>query len=94
VPIVAAETRLGEAVTYEGKPQQAEPILREAVSSAHSEPFPLLPWQIAEPENALGFCLAKLGRTSEAESPLQNSRTPLKSYPEPGLRRWMLRRVS
>jgi tetratricopeptide (TPR) repeat protein len=92
--IIAAETRLGEALTYEGKPQLAETILREAVNSAHNEPFPLLPWQVAEPQNALGFCLARLGHTSEAENLLQNSRTSLQSYPEPGLRRWMLRRVS
>ena len=88
--IVAAQTRLGEALTAEGKPQLAETILREAVSSAHHPPFPLLPWQVAEPENALGVCLAKLGQTSEAERLLQNSRASLKSYPEPALRRWML----
>jgi len=90
--IVAAETRLGEALTDEGKPQFAEPILRKAVSSVHSEPFPLLPWQLAEPENALGVCLARLGRTAEAKTFLQNSRQPLRSYPEPALRRWILQR--
>ena len=92
--IVAAQTRLGEALTAEGKPQLAEPILREAVSSAHHPPFPLLPWQVAEPENALGVCLAKLGHKSEAEQLLQHSHASLKSYPEPALRRWMLQRVS
>jgi len=90
--VIAAETRLGEALTDEGKAALAEPILREAVNSSHVEPFPLLAWQIAEPENALGVCLAKLGRTAEAESMLQHSRVPLKSYPEPAMQRWMLQR--
>ena len=89
--IVAAETRLGEALTAEGKPKLAEPILQEAVKSARSESFPLLPWQVAESENALGVCLAKLGQISEAESLLENSRARLKSHPDHALRRWMIK---
>jgi tetratricopeptide (TPR) repeat protein len=88
--VIAAETRLGEALIAEGKPQLAEPVLREAVNSVHSEPFLLLAWQIAEPENALGVCLVKLGHTSEARPLLQHSRGPLKSYPELALRNWMV----
>jgi serine/threonine-protein kinase len=88
--IVAAETRLGEAFTYDGKPSLAAPILREAVNSVHREPFPLLGWQIAEPEHALAVCLARLGHTAEAEKLLKNSLIPLESYPEAAVRRWML----
>jgi eukaryotic-like serine/threonine-protein kinase len=90
--IVSAETRLGEALTSEGEFQLAEPILREAVNTAHTAPFPLLPWQVAEPERALGVCLGELGHAAEAESLLRNSRTPLASYPVAALRRWMLQR--
>jgi eukaryotic-like serine/threonine-protein kinase len=89
--IVAAETRMGEALTAEGKPGIAEPILRDAVSSAHNEPFPLLAWQIAEPESALGVCLVEQGRASEAAPLLRNSGTAIQSYPERGLRRWILK---
>jgi len=89
--IIEAETRLGEGLTAEGKMATAEPILREAVSAAHHESFPLQAWQIAEAESALGVCLAKLGRSGEAESLLASSDRPLLAYPKAGLRRWILR---
>jgi eukaryotic-like serine/threonine-protein kinase len=89
--IVAAQTRLGEALTAEGKPKIAEAILRDAVSTAHKEPFRLLAWQIAEPESALGVCLAKQGRASEAVPWLRNSEAAVESHPERGLRRWILK---
>jgi eukaryotic-like serine/threonine-protein kinase len=88
--IIAAETRLGESLTAKGQPQLAEPILRDAVSSAHNPSFPLLLWQIAEAEHALGLYLRKLGHRTEADKLLKNSRSPLRSYPEPALRRRML----
>jgi tetratricopeptide (TPR) repeat protein len=90
--IAAVQTRLGETLIDEGKPQLAEPILREAVRSARTESFPLLPWQVAEPENALGVCLARLGHSAEAKLLLENSREPLRFHPEPAIRKWILRR--
>jgi len=89
--IIATETLLGEVLTEEGEAQLAEPLLRDAVKLAHSEPFPLEGWKIAEPENALGVCLARLGNKKEAASLLQQSSAALKAYPDPALRRWMLR---
>ncbi|HUB52170.1 MAG TPA: serine/threonine-protein kinase [Terracidiphilus sp.] len=88
--LTSAETRLGEALIIQGKSGLAEPLLRDAVDSTRKPPFPLLPWQVAEPQYALGLCLAKLGRTEEAELLLKNSREALKTYPDPALRRWIL----
>jgi len=92
--IIAAQVRLGEALTDEGKAHEAEPLLREALKSAQNTPFALVPWQKAEAENALGACLAKLGRGAEAASLLQNSRSALQSYPEAAMRRRALEHVS
>jgi hypothetical protein len=39
----------------------------------------------------LGVCLARLGNKKEAASLLQQSSAALKAYPDPALRRWMLR---
>jgi len=88
--VVEAETRLGETLIAEGKPEAAEPILREAVKSVQQPPFPLQPWQVAEPEHALGVCLAKLHRDSEASPLLNRSRNPLESYPQSTVRKWIL----
>ena len=91
--IIAAQTRMGEALVAQGKARQAEPMLREAVLSARSEPFPLLPWQVAEPENALGYCLLKTGRPAEGERLLRDTRIPLNAYPVRLLRKQMLERI-
>jgi tetratricopeptide (TPR) repeat protein len=53
--VIAAEVRLGEVLTSEGKAQEAEPILRDAIASAHSAPYPLLPWQIAEAADRIRY---------------------------------------
>jgi tetratricopeptide (TPR) repeat protein len=86
--LISAETRLGEALVIQGKPGLAESLLRNAVAAAPRPPFPLLPWQIAEPESALGVFLAKLGRSSEATNLLQHNRTALAQIPQSALRRW------
>jgi tetratricopeptide (TPR) repeat protein len=86
--LISAETRLGEALIIQGKPGLAEPILSDAAATAHKPPFPLLPWQIAEPENALAVCLAKLGHTSESANLLQHSGAALAQNPQSALRRW------
>ena len=85
--VIAAEVRLGEALMDEGRAELAEPLLREAVTAAHSAPFPLVPWQVAEPETTLGACLAKLGRTAESQSMLRSGRAALVSYPEAAMLR-------
>jgi eukaryotic-like serine/threonine-protein kinase len=84
--VIATEVRLGEVLTAEGKSAEAEPILREAFASARSAPFPLLPWQIAEAQNALGRCLMALDRAAEAEPLLKASQADLQKDPRPAFR--------
>jgi tetratricopeptide (TPR) repeat protein len=84
--IIAAEVRLGEALTLEGRAEEAEPILRKAVVSAHSEPFALSPWRIAEAESALGACLLAQKNVAEGEELLRRSAGPLRSHPRPEFR--------
>lgn len=85
--VIATEVRLGEVLTEEGKGAEAEPILREALASAQSAPFPLLAWQIAEAESALGTCLVALHRLPEAEPLLKASAPDLEKDPRPAFRR-------
>lgn len=84
--VIAVEVRLGEVLTAEGKAPEAEPVLRDAFRSARSAPFPLLPWQIAEAQSALGTCLMALNRASEAEPLLAASRADLQKDPRPAFR--------
>ena len=85
--ILAAEVRLGEVLTWEGKAGEAEPLLREAVDSAQHPPFPLVPWQVAEAENALGACLMSLHRPDEARPLLVESEAALQTDPRPAFRK-------
>lgn len=78
----------------EGKVSEAEPLLREAVTSIHSVQFPLVPWQIAEAEIALGDCLAFKGRAAEAASLLRDPETRLQGYPQATLRREIIQRTA
>jgi tetratricopeptide (TPR) repeat protein len=84
--IMNAEVRLGETLMAEGKASEAEPLLRQAVDAAAHEPFPLLPWQIAEVKNAYGECLKMIGRPREAAPLLRESRAALASDPRPPFR--------
>ncbi len=88
--LIAAEVRLGEVLTTEGKAADAEPLLRNALASALSAPFPLLPWQIAEVQSALGTCLVALNRASEAEAFLKASQSDLRKDPRPAFRQPLL----
>jgi len=92
--IISTQVRLGEVLTAEGKFSEAEPILREAVKSAQNSPFPLVPWQVAEAETALGVCMAGMNQTAEARSLIQKSDYALKTYPEAALRKQALRRAA
>jgi len=79
--VIYAEVSLGEVFMREGKLVLAEPILREAERSARSAPFALLPWQVAETENALGRCLVRLDRPSEGLRLLRESAQAVGSIP-------------
>ena len=81
-------------LTQEGKAAEAEPLLRQAVAAVNGEPFRLLPWQIAEAQNAFGGCLAALGHSTEAASLLREIRTALLSDPEAALRRRAIERIN
>jgi hypothetical protein len=83
---ISAQVRLGEVLTAEGKGAEAEPLLREALASARSAPFPLLPWQVAEVESALGTCLIALHRPAEGEPLLKASQADLQKDPRPAFR--------
>jgi tetratricopeptide (TPR) repeat protein len=82
-PVFAAEIRLGEALTAEGKAGDAEPILRNALASAYNPPFPIPAWQVGEAESALSRCLLVLGRRQEANGLLELSRKKLLTDPRP-----------
>jgi tetratricopeptide (TPR) repeat protein len=91
--LLAAEVRLGEALMTEGDLSLADPLLRKAVSDAHSAPFPLLPWQVAEAEVMFGVCLARLGRGAESQAALSGGLAALNTYPEAAMRRKIERLV-
>jgi thioredoxin-like negative regulator of GroEL len=84
--VIAVEVRLGEVLTAEGNAPEAEPLLRQALASARSAPYPLLPWQIAEVQSALGTCLVALGRSAEGEQLLKASQADLQKDPRPAFR--------
>lgn len=81
--LIAAEVRLGAVLTAEGKAAEAEPLLRETLASARAAPFPLLPWQMAEVQTALGTCLLTLGRSSEGQRLINASQSDLLKDPRP-----------
>jgi tetratricopeptide (TPR) repeat protein len=80
--VISAEVRLGEALMDEGEAVQAEPVLQQALASARTAPFPLLPWQMAEAESALGACLVALHRYSEGQILLRDSESVLRTIPK------------
>jgi len=73
--------QMGEVFMREGKLDLAEPVLREAVRSAKSAPFALLPWQVAEAEDALGRCLVAVDRRSEGFALLRASAQGVRAVP-------------
>ena len=92
--VIAAEVRLGEVLTAEGKLDEADSLLREAVKSAYNSPFPLVPWQVAEAESALGVSLARREQMEEARALIQKSNNALKTHPEAALRKQALSRAA
>lgn len=85
--ILEAQVRLGQVLTWEGKAVEAEPILRAALQAAEHPPFPLLSWQVAEAENALGACLVSLHHADEGRTLLEESRAGLQTDPRPAFRK-------
>lgn len=79
--VLTAEVRLGEVLVALKKAAEAEPLLKTAITAAQQMPFPLPTWQIAEAKSAYGACLRSLGRATEAERWLGESRTALASDP-------------
>ena len=92
--IVTSEIRLGEVLTEEGKLDSAEPFLSDAVKSAHNSSFPLLPWQIAEADSAMGAYFAKRGQVSQAERSLRNTEAAMQEYPQVAMKRRILHRTA
>ncbi len=70
-------TGLGRAVLAQGRPEEAEPLLREALE-IHVQALPEGHWRRAETQNALGACLSALGRFDEAEPLLVEGYSGLK----------------
>ncbi len=91
--LVAAEVRMGEVLLSENKVAEAGPLLRAALSSAQASPFPLLPWQVAETQNALGAYLIADGKRAEGVKLLRASLPGLKGYPQATVRRRGLQRT-
>ena len=91
--LISVETRLGEVLLDEGKMTEAEPLLRQAVAEIHAVPFPVTPWQVAEPEIALGAALAETGHPAESDKLLRDLPSRLKDYPLASLRRQIVERA-
>jgi hypothetical protein len=90
--VIAAEVRLAEILLAAGKASEAEGAMREAMRAANASQFPLLPWQIAEAESALGACLQSLGRDAEAQPFLSRSGPNLRMDPRPAFRKPVIER--
>jgi hypothetical protein len=91
--IISAEVRLGEVLIDEGKPAEAEKLLRQALAETRAVPFPLAPWRMAEAEIALGAALADMGPTAEAEHLLHDPDSRLEGYPDSALRHQIVQRA-
>ena len=92
--IIGAEVRLGEDLIAEHEAAKAEPVLRAALEAVRTAPFPLLPWQRAEAESALGACLRDLGRSAEAQKLLEGSNRNLRTHPRPVFRQPATQRLA
>ncbi|MFN7996555.1 MAG: serine/threonine-protein kinase [Bryobacteraceae bacterium] len=90
---IAAEVRLGEVLTSANQLPDAELILRKASASAHSSPFPLTAWRIAEADAALGVCLALRGSTEESSRLLRGSESALTRHPQAALRIRLMKKI-
>ncbi|MGC1371244.1 MAG: serine/threonine-protein kinase [Candidatus Sulfotelmatobacter sp.] len=90
---ISTEVRLGEVLIDQRKFKEAEALLHQATEGLHAVQFPLMPWQFAEAEIALGEADARTGRTEEAERLLRNPAARMKGYPQAALQRQILQRA-
>jgi serine/threonine-protein kinase len=88
--VISAEIRLGEVLTAENRLDLAESLLSTAEKSVHHPRFPLLAWQIAEADSAMGILLAKQGKASQAYPLLRNAAAGIKTYPQAAMRNKIL----
>lgn len=90
---ISTDVRLGEVLIDQGKVKEAEALLHQAVEGLHAVQFPLVSWQFAEAEIALGEADAGTGRVEEAERLLRGPATRMKGYPQAALQRQILQRA-
>ncbi len=90
---ISTAVRLGEVLIDQGKFKEAEAVLREGIEELHAVQFPLMPWQSAEAEIALGEADARTGRTDEAERLLHDTAAHMRGYPQAALQRQILQRA-
>jgi hypothetical protein len=91
--LIAVEVRLGEVLIDEHKYAEAEPLLQRASLAAQQFPFPLLPWQVAEADMALGACLVGEGKLADGQKLIRQSEGAVRSDPHSALRRRSLSRA-
>ena len=91
--LIAAEVRLGGVLIDEHKYEEAEPLLQRASLAAQQSPFPLLPWQVAEADMALGACLVREGKLADGQKLIRQSEGAVRSDPHSSLRRRSLSRA-
>jgi serine/threonine-protein kinase len=89
--VIAAEVRLGEVLVAENKLDLAAPLLSDAEKSAHNRPVPLLPWQVAETDSAMGSLFVKQGKRLQAYLLLHTAAAQMTFYPQATMKRKILK---
>ena len=90
---ISTDVRLGEVLIDQGKFKEAQALLHQAVDGLHAVQFPLMPWQFAEAEIALGAADARTGRMEDSERLLRDPATRMEGYPQAALQRQILQRA-
>jgi serine/threonine protein kinase/Tfp pilus assembly protein PilF len=85
--IMDARVRLAEVLIQEQNFTEAETLLRASEASVQRSPFPLLAWQSAEIEVALGLALAGEGHAAEGQKLIRANLRALHNHPNRALRR-------
>ncbi|MFH1418485.1 MAG: serine/threonine-protein kinase [Planctomycetota bacterium] len=86
--MAGAQAIFGAALCAEGRPEEAEPVLRECLKTRR-ETLSEGHWMIANAESLLGGCLADQGRFEEAEPLLTGSHAAIKADSGFRHRRWV-----
>ena len=77
-------------LSAENKLDLAEPLLSHTEKSAHNSTFPLLAWQVAEADSAMGILLVKQGRAVQAYPLLCNAENGIREYPQAAMKKRIL----